>query len=185
MKISRHRRDRIDHLLSGSRAAHAVRERQSEIEAGLREAKCKVWPVARVARLFGVSVRLLWQWIETGMIATYRRPTPHHRKGITAAAIREFLGCLERQGLCVRPRRQCRRPAWEKCQQAFRALAEDELLTPREFAAHAGVSVATVWRATRTGNLPALWQTRRLRRICRKPHIHKKKSLTPKSRGSA
>ena len=173
----------MDRLLRSSSAAHDIGCRRFEIEAQLRTDKRKVWPVARVARLFRVSVRLLWQWIGEGFIAIYRRPTEYHRKGITAQAIQEFLSCLDRAGVGVCRERRCRRPALEKCQQALLELAKDELLTPREFAARAHVSVATVWRATRSGKLPAVWWTRQLRSICRNPEIHGKKSLTRKPRG--
>lgn len=180
MKLSQRRLAALNRLLSYSPAAHGVRDRQREITAKLHDDQRKVWPFARAARLLGISPRLLWQWIGDGLLSTYRRPTEHHRKGITAQALRNFLDGLHRGWSYSGAKRRCPRPAQEKCQQALRALAEKELLTPREFATRAGVSVATVWRATASRRLPALWETCRLRKICRDPHLHQKKPLTRK-----
>ena len=180
MKVSSRRRKLIEKLFRRSWVLHRVRDRRAEIQARLRSVKRKVWPVARVARLLGVSVRLLWQWIADGAIAAYERPSEHHCKGITARAIHRFLGCLDEAGMCVFPRRQSPSPAMEKCRLALRKLAQDELLTPGKFATRAGVSVATVWRATASGSLPAVWETRRLRRICRNPNFFQKNRLTRK-----
>ena len=181
MKRSQQRTEKLRRLLSYSPAAHKVRGRKVEIEEKLDREQRKVWPVARAARLLGISPRLLWQWIGDGLLPTYRRPTEHHRKGITALALRAFLTQLSQAWSCNAPQRRCPHPAQEKCRQALQALAEKELLSPRQFAARAGVSVATVWRATAARQLPALWKNRRLRQICRNPHFHRKKSLTRKA----
>jgi len=182
VKLSQQRWEKLRQLLLYSPAAHKVRGRQMEIREELGRDRRKVWPVARAARLFGVSPRLLWQWIGNGLLPAYRRPTEQHRKGITSQALRAFLDQLSRAWSYSEPQRRCPRPAGKKCLQALQALAEEELLTPSEFATRAGVSVSTVRRATVSRQLPALWQTLRLRRICRNPHFHPKKPLTRKPR---
>lgn len=182
VKLSQQRREKLRQLLSYSPAAHKLRGRHMEIKEELRRDRRKVWPVARAARLLGISSRLLWQWISNGLLPAYRRPTEHHRKGITGQALRAFLDQLSQAWPYSEPQRRYPHPAQEKCRQALQIMSEEELLTPREFAARAGVSVATVWRATASRNLPALWQTHRLRRICRNPHFHRKNPLTRKSR---
>lgn len=134
MKLSLRKREQIERLFRRSWVLHNIRDRCAEIQAQLRSVKRRIWPVAHVARLLGVSVRLLWQWTADGVIPAYDRPSKSHRKGITARAIRGFLSSLE-AGRHVSPRRQYPSPALEKCRQALRNLAQDELLTPEEFAA--------------------------------------------------
>ena len=181
MKLSLRKRKQIERLFRRSWVLHNVRDRRAEIRAQLRSVKRKVWPVAHVARLFGVSVRLLWQWVADGIIPAYQRPSGNHRKGITAGAIRGFLNSLEAIPY-VSPRRQYPSPALERCRRALGELAMDELLTPEEFAARAGVSVATVWRATASRQIPAIWRTRRLRSICCDPRFFSNFHLTRKPR---
>ena len=120
MKLSSQKRKQIERLFRRSWVLHGVCDRRAEIQERLRSAKRKVWPVAHVARLLGVSVRLLWQWVATGVIATYERPSEHHRKGITAGEIHRFLGCIKEANMRVSPRRQYPSPAMEKCRRALR-----------------------------------------------------------------
>lgn len=154
-------------LYRRSDAARAILDRQSEIQSRLRNDKRKVWPVARVSRLFEISVRLLWRWISKGCINLFRRPTKHHRPGISANAIRSLLKQLhEVASYSLGYTKGRRRAAEVKCRAAVKALEADEELTPKEFATRARISQTTVHRLINSGFLYARRPTPHRKRIC-------------------
>jgi transposase-like protein len=149
------------------------------IKVRLRAAQRKMWPVAHVARLFEVSERLLWKWISDGCINRYRRPTKHHRSGITAKAIGGFLKKLDdcaSYGIGYQNRR--RRPAEEKGRAIASGLPLGAALTPKEFAARAGISPTTARRLAESGFVYALRPTPRRIKICHPSERFRKKRLT-------
>ncbi len=168
-------------LLWRSPKALELSRRRSGIQSELRSQKLKVWPVARVARLFNISERLLWQWIAAGCLPRYRRPTKSHKKGITSSAIRSFVKHLGEHGIYVADRTRSRmRPAEEKCRQIASRLKPEERLTPEKFAARANVSLATVHRLLVARVISAHRPTPRRIRICHWSEKYTKKHLTAK-----
>lgn len=170
-------------LYRRSDAARAILDRRSAIEARLRVEKRKVWPVARVARLFDISARLLWMWISKGCIRPYRQPTKNHRPGISAKAIRALLNQLEGAAShSPQYTNSRRRMAEEKCRATANSMERGEELTPKRFAARARVSQTTVHRLIGSGLLYARRPTPHRKRICHPSEQFKKKRLTGKER---
>lgn len=167
------------HLYRTSDAARAILDRQTGIKVRLRTAQRKIWPVAQVARLFEISERLLWKWISDGCISRYRRPTKHHRSGITANAIRAFLRELDdgaSYGIGYQNTR--RRPAEEKGRAIARGLSVGAALTPKEFATRAGISPTTVRRLAGSGVVYAQRPTPCRIKICDPSERFRRKRLT-------
>ena len=95
---SRSKQEKLRNLLRYSPAAHQVAERGDEILGQLNPREGKVWPVARAARLLGISPRLLWQWIGEGLLPADRTASIHHRSriaGIRAGSARIPLDGFE------------------------------------------------------------------------------------------
>jgi hypothetical protein len=151
------------------------------IESQLAPKTRKVWPVARVACLFGVSERLVWNWIASGVLPRYRPRSKNHRKGIAASAIQAFLRDLEQYAsFGVELTRERKRPAWEKGKAEAGKLREDEELTPAQFAARASVSVATVHRLVADNVLHSERPTDHRIKICHWRRKYRRKLLTRK-----
>jgi hypothetical protein len=55
-------------LLDRSKAALALARKAKKLQYLVRRSNTKVWPIARVARLFEISERLLWKWIAAGSL---------------------------------------------------------------------------------------------------------------------
>jgi transposase-like protein len=144
-------------------------ERRAWIERALRVKPRRVWPFATVAHLFGISPSLLRKWVERGLLSRFRRPTEHHRPGLTERAIRRFLAAVATESESgVELFRERARPAEEKCRTAKTELQAGEALSPAEFAARAGVAVTTVHRCSRKavcklGTRPRIGQKSALR----------------------
>lgn len=169
------------HLIRRSPAARALSERQTEIALRLRSEKIKVWSVARVARLFEISERLLWKWIADGCIRRYRRSAKNRRKGISAIAIVDFLAKLSDCASYSFGFKSSRtRRAEAKCREMANQLRPEVQLNPQQFAARAGVSTTTVHRLLRTGLLYAQRPSPHRARICHPPEKFRKKRLTGK-----
>ena len=151
----KHRRTRtLGDLLRRSRLAHAILARSDRIGQRLLEENRKVWPTAQVARLFGISERLLWKWIKEGVLPAFRPPTDRHRVGIATETIRDFLRRLARDMEPGAAPGTCRaRPAEARCREEMRGLGRGKELSPRQFAEAAGVSVSTVHRCLQAGLL--------------------------------
>jgi hypothetical protein len=175
------REDNVWDLFERSPLAHAILDRRDWIKQQLRRKERKVWPTARVAWLFGVSERLLWKWIGRDIVPTYRRPTERHRKGITARAIKEFLRQLEEcASFGIELRRERKWSAWERGKEEAGKLREDEELTPAQFAARAGISVATVYRLVADGVVHNERPTEHRIKICHWQRKYRRKPLTRK-----
>ena len=152
--------DQIFDALHGSPAALAMVARMDRIEDELDEDPRHLWPVARVAALFGISKRLLWQWIDKKLIqqaapprkwvrSAGGQPLKGLKKGIPRTAIVVFLKRLHEELRSVIGRRGRPRPAIAKCRACLKSLGPLDRPTPQEFARRAGVSVATVHRLIR------------------------------------
>jgi transposase-like protein len=156
-------------------------ERRSWIESALHAKPKRVWPFATVARLFGISPSLLRKWVEQDLLSRFRRPTEHHRPGLTERAIRRFLAAVATESESgVELFRERARPAEEKCRTAKTELQAGEALSPAEFAARAGVAVTTVHRLLAEGSLQAWYPTPHRPKICTSIEKNRRKSLTRK-----
>lgn len=82
---------RIYRLLRSSPAAWKIIESRAAIEHHLRSRPRRVWPCATIAKLFGISPGLLRKWIDQGLLSRFRRPSEHHRPGLTARSVQSFL----------------------------------------------------------------------------------------------
>jgi transcriptional regulator with XRE-family HTH domain len=134
-----------------------------------------------VACVFGVSERLVWNWIASGVLSKYRPPSKNHRKGIAASAIQAFLRDLEQcASFGVELTRERKQPAWERGKEEAEKLREDEELTPAQFAARSGVSVATVYRLVADNVLHSERPTDHRIKICHWRRKYRKKMLTGK-----
>jgi hypothetical protein len=151
------------HLLRRSPAAQQIAARCSEIDAIMRERPQKIWPVAKVARLFGISSRLLWKWIDEGALTRHKpsrewrkdssgNPLRCHRKGLTRQAVVKFVRGLAdtAQFMAAHPRPKSS-PAKQRCLALFKGLNREDMPTPMEFASRAGVSISNVRRLIRYG----------------------------------
>jgi len=174
--------DSVLELLGHSAKAHELAQRAGETLETLARDCREIIPTAQAARMLGVSVRLLWDWIKVGALATFRhREGSRKRSGITKKALREFLRELGNKAWTEAPTKERRRPAEERCMKVFRALAKDQDLSPREMAAKAGVSASTVYLLVREGCLSVWHPTSRRARICgchffQKKHLRRKKA---------
>ena len=137
------------HLLQKSPAAQQIAGRRPEIEMELRARPRKIWSVAKVARMFKISPRLLWQWIEAGYLNKHQ-PAPKrrkdvrcerlnaHRKGLSQHSLVKFLKELEHTARTMVPHPRPRlSPATHRCRELFRGLDHKDRPTPLEFAARA------------------------------------------------
>ena len=186
MKRALARRLAIYQLLRKSPAARALAERREEINVALDARPRKIWPVAAVARFFGISPRLLWNWIGQNLITEARPPAKWGRaaggkpvagmmKGLSPGSIRSFLEILVKQHRCSLPQPAVRKsPAAQRCLEHLKTLRTEQCPTPLEFAAGAGVSAATVRRLIRQRRLPS-WRISKGRvRIGKKPAQRRK-----------
>ena len=175
------RQYRILRLLAGSPGARSIAGDRTRIESALRAKPRRVWPLATVARLFGISPSLLRKWTGQGFLSMFRRPTEHHRPGLTERAVRKFLAELAAEAesgteyFLHRPRR-----AEEKCRKANANWKPGEALAPAEFAARAGVSVTTVRRLLAAGDLDAWHPTPHRPKICDRWEKERRNRLTKK-----
>ena len=111
--------ERILRLLEGSSAAGRIAGNRARIESALRAKPRRVWPLATVARLFGISPSLLRKWVGQGLLSRFRRPTAHHRPGLTERAVRRFLRELAGEAESGTPVFLHRpRPAEKRCREA-------------------------------------------------------------------
>ena len=180
------RRWKLLQLLARSAAAKEIIGKRPQIENALRATRRRVWPLATVARLFGISASLLRKWAKEGLVSLFRRPSAHHRPGLTEKAVRRFLKELAEEaesGTEVFPHRP--RHAEERCRKATQELKPGEVLAPAEFAARARVAVTTVRRLLAIGELDAWYPTPHRPNICdwmekerrkRKKHLTRKKA---------
>lgn len=169
-------------LLDRSPKALGLARRALDLQRAMRQQNRKIWPVARVAGLFNISERLLWKWIAAGSLTLYRRPTLHHKKGLTVRSVLTFLKQLDDYGVFVSDvRNNRRRSAEAKSREVANQLRVDEQLTPREFADRANVSVTTVHRCVLIGLLDTQRPTPHRIRICHWSAKYRKKRLTAKS----
>lgn len=171
----------IYRLLRASPAVWRIIEQRAFIEAQLHQVRRKVWPFAKVARLFGISPSLLRKWIGQGLLAPFGRPTEYHHPGLTVPAIQSFLDEVTEQakwGIPAVPERK--RPAEERCRKAARELRPGEALTVPDFAARAGVAAATVHRLLAAGSLCAWYATPRRPKICDWMEKERRNRLTRK-----
>ena len=143
----------------------------------------EVIPVAVMARIFGVSERLLWNWIEAGLLRT-QKPKPFHKRGVSKHAVLRFLNRLERdaedsfddyESVFVSP---AGRPN-NAMRKIWGTLFKTSGLTPREFATRAGVSRTTVMRAIHEGALNAWNPTPRRYILGVRPRFRKKTKKSP------
>jgi transposase-like protein len=161
------RRLAIFRLFLRSEAVRTIMARHAWIERQMREKPRKVWPFAKIARLFGISPSLLRKWVAQGLITRFRPPSAHHREGLTERAVREFLReVAERADSGIEFTLRRPRPAVEKCRKVLRELQRGEALTPREFAARAGVAPTTVHRLLAEHFLVAWYPTPYRPKIC-------------------
>jgi hypothetical protein len=136
----------VARLVERSPAVRRISENAEALRLHLRLRKRKIWPLATVAKLFGVSPSLLRKWIDCGVLSRSRLPKPY-RPGITEQSIRRLLRQLAGDSDWISEldtKRQ--RPAERKCGETCRQLGRRELLTSNEFAELAGVSMTTVHR---------------------------------------
>lgn len=122
----------------------------------------EVIPVAALARKFAVSPRLLWNWIQDGLLSKAPRNIPLGKKpGVTKSAVRSFLKRLARaKTFCYEDGSVWSRggrpdTAQKKIRQALRSGIDGQGMNPREFAEAASVSRSAVWRAMKSGKLPS------------------------------
>jgi hypothetical protein len=152
-----------------------------KLQQAVRQQNRKVWPLAHVAGLFEISERLLWKWVAAGILTRYRRPTTHHKKGLTAKSLLTFLKQLQEYGAFIEEvRNDRRRSAEAKSREVARQLGVDEQLTPRQFADRAKVSLTTVHRCVFIGSLDTQRPTPHRIRICHWSAKYRKKRLTAK-----
>ncbi len=165
---------RIMLLLPKSAALRNLGERADEIRHDLRCRRRKIWPLAQVARLFGVSETLLRRWIKGGLLKKYR-PPKRHRKGITQREIRRFLKEVteKAQFLGEWIVQERARPAEQRCRDFASSVSELESFTPREFARRAKVAATTVRRLARDSVLPTFHVTSHRIRIGKRPNLSK------------
>lgn len=145
-------------LLTKSEAARRLGERADDLRQHLP--KRKIWPLAQVARMFGVSQTLLRRWIKSGVLRKFRS-LPHHRKGLGEREIRRFLREVSEAAEVVgNPTWNERaRPAEKRCRDLATSMSSGESLIPREFAARANVAVTTVRRLAGDRRLPSFRPT--------------------------
>ena len=169
------------HLLARSAAAKGIIGKRHAIESALRARRRRVWPLAAVARMFGISPSLLRKWAKQGLVSLFQRPTDSHRPGLTERAIRQFLKELAAEaesGIELFHHRP--RPAEERCREAVRGLKPGEVLAPAEFAARAEVAVTTVRRLLVIRELDAWYPTPHRPKICDWMEKERRNRLTKK-----
>lgn len=186
------KRDEADwRLFFRSEAFRRILVHRPCIESALRAHPMKILPVRYVARLFHVSERLLWNWIEQRVLSTCRRSSKHpehHKKGITLRVVQEFLRrldkCGERRrrteesgGSLERRTRTRSAPAKMKCQEGEKLL-RGWTPTPRQYADAVGVSVSTVYRLLREERLSYYRPTKRRIVLCHLLHKNRNRLLT-------
>lgn len=168
-------------LFSRSEAMRGIIERRPEIENALCGKKRRVWPLATVARLFGISPSLLRKWAKQGMVSLFKRPSDRHRPGLTAKAVRKFLGELAAAAesrMEFFPHRP--RPAEQRCHDVVGGLKPGEVLAPAEFAARAKVAVTTVRRLLAMRELHAWYPTPHRPKVCDWGEEKRRNRLTKK-----
>lgn len=140
-------------LLQSSHAAAAALARRGEIEVELKAANRRVWPVARVARLFEVSVALLRKWMASGCLMKRKALLPGEARGICVEALRDFLKNLAYAGkLGAHPPEGRESPKTDRCIRKV-CFYTRKGVTPKALAARAAVSVSLVRLLIRAGKL--------------------------------
>jgi hypothetical protein len=169
-------------LLRSSELARRIYCNCEVIRHCLNAEQRKIWPVTRVAGLFGVSKRLLWIWIKAGFLRTQKPPPGSpKKKGIARSEVKGFLKRLQ-EGAALLGNFNHLSSGAGRPDAAMRKIRDVRIggsrvhgLTPREFATLAGVSRSSVLRAIHVNRLDA-WQPTPCRyRIGWKPRPAKKK----------
>ena len=142
---------------SGSPALRMAASRAFNALCDLKDDRRQVIPVARLARLCGVSVRVAWQYVSAGFVKRNNIGKP----GLTRASVIRFLRELEQlHSLASAAHFQSRagRPAaaMAKIPAKWSQDAKDlQGMTPREAAERLGISRASVLRAIAARRLAA------------------------------
>jgi len=149
--------ERIWIVLSTSHCLAALGRRAGRISELFRSQTSRRIPVAAVAREYlGVSVRQIWRWRKLGLFGAVRQGKA---RGLERKAVLEFLQVLaeadqQHRDVGFRVRLPGRpRTAQKKIRHAVGAGLLKQRLDPAGFAAAAGVSRSSVWRAINRGQL--------------------------------
>jgi hypothetical protein len=150
--------DRIITTHEYSSAMRHVGDRSNSLRAELRHDSRMLIPVAELARKFDISTRLLWKWIQDGLLKKRATTAFYQKHGVTKTEVIKFLKRLEEaKSLCFHPgvvrSRAGRHP--KVIQKMSRVCGEGKGMNPREFARLAGVSRSSVLRAIKMGDVPA------------------------------
>ncbi len=139
----------------------------SNLRAELANQKRLVIPVTVLAREFGVSTRLLWNWIAYGLLTNQPKLAGSARlsRGIKKSIVLKFLKRLEdfhddesgEQSFASPAGRKA--SAQAKIEKFYRLMPTEEETKPREFAELSGVSRSSVHRAIGSTRLPAYRRT--------------------------
>ncbi len=139
-----------------SSALQRLAEERDSLAAMMKAESSKIVPVARVARILDVSVRLLWKWIDQGWVTTCKRPSEHYRKGISKPAFTRFLNRLiqyqEQAQRYVSPVPRGRpATARMRLRKAYLAGQVSDGMTAEQCASALGISTDSVLRTWRKG----------------------------------
>ena len=143
-------------LYTGSTALRSVAVDVPDFFCWLEKDQRKVIPVAFVASKLGVSVRLVWRWIELGLLKRKKTFLQGESRGIERKKLKTFLERLEYVARHSRPwESNAGRPAsaMNALMEANHSLREGEGrgLKPGEYAKLVGVSRTSVHRAMKAG----------------------------------
>lgn len=144
-----------------SPAMHRIAGSMKTIQAAVRHHQCTIIPVAVLARLMGVSNRVVWNWIDAGLL---QKVAPEidgqgcrtNRRGVSKAAASTFLTKIAKAAGCgFTLHSKAGRPRMAR--KAVLALTStgNEGLRPAEFARRCGVSTSSVYRAIDEGVISA------------------------------
>lgn len=173
----------VDRLLRSSAAARRVADNAAGIREVLGARDRKTWPVATVAGIFGVSVRLLWQWIDAEVMrkagppgkwirSAEGKPLQGMRSGISTTSLFEFLKAMERcHSIALYHPMPRKKPASTRCREAASNLPAGDNPTTPEFAARMGVSQVTVRRLMWKRMIPFYRTSPGRFRIGKKPRV--------------
>ncbi len=174
------RRTRVNLLFSRSAAARRAAASADLLKAEIATEGRRVVPVARFARLCGISERLAWQWVAAGLITKNREGKAGLLRGSVVGFLKllreadEFFEYAQFHSQAGRPVSAMRKiPSY---------LSRDakvlQGMNPRQAAVHLGVSRGTILRAIRHGRLESYRPTPHRILIGRKPR--KKVSVSAK-----
>ncbi len=171
-------------LYAGSTALRSVAADLPDFFCWLEKDQRRVIPVAFVARKLGVSVRLVWRWIELGLLKRKKTFLKGESRGIERKKLKTFLERLEYIASSALPwESNAGRPAsaMNALREANHLLREGQGrgLKPGEYAELIGVSRTSVHRAMKTGFIEHHRPTPHGPRIGRKP-IQRKESKVRK-----